>query len=158
MTHTTFQALGVAEPLLLALSAENHKTPTPIQTQAIPALLAGRDMLGIAQTGTGKTAAFALPILQRLAQSRPARKPRQISALILAPTRELAVQIDERLNAYGRGLGITRAVVLGGVGQGPQVKALAKGIDILTATPGRLLDLINQGHVRLDGVSFLVLD
>lgn len=158
LTHTTFQALGVAEPLLLALSAENHNTPTPIQTQAIPALLAGRDMLGIAQTGTGKTAAFALPILQRLAQSRPARKPRQISALILAPTRELAVQIDERLNAYGRGLGITRAVVLGGVSQGPQVKALAKGIDILTATPGRLLDLINQGAVRLDGVSFLVLD
>ncbi len=159
MTETTFSGLGVAEPILRALSAENYAIPTPIQTQAIPLLLAGRDLFGIAQTGTGKTAAFVLPILQRLAAEPPAAKgPRALRALILAPTRELALQIGERVQAYGKYLGLRHTVILGGVGQGSQVKALAAGVDILIATPGRLLDLFNQRHVRLDRVSCLVLD
>ena len=159
MTETTFSGLGVAEPILRALSAENYATPTPIQAQTIPLLLTGRDLLGIAQTGTGKTAAFVLPILQRLAADMPVAKgPRVLRALILAPTRELAIQIGERVQAYGKNLNLRHTVILGGVGQGPQVKALAAGVDILIATPGRLLDLFNQRHVRLDRVSFLVLD
>ncbi|MCC7015922.1 MAG: DEAD/DEAH box helicase [Rhodospirillales bacterium] len=157
MTQSTFSGLGVAEPIQRALSAENYATPTPIQAQAIPLLLSGRDLLGIAQTGTGKTAAFVLPILQRLA-TEPSNGPRALRALILAPTRELALQIGERVQAYGRNLNLRHTVILGGVGQGPQVKALAAGVDILIATPGRLLDLLGQRHVRLDKVSFLVLD
>ena len=157
MTHSLFSTLGIAEPLCRALNAENYTTPTPIQTQAIPLLLAGRDLLGIAQTGTGKTAAFVLPILQRLA-AEPVQGPRPIRALILAPTRELALQIGERTQAYGRHLGLRHTVILGGVGQGPQVKALGSGVDILIATPGRLLDLLGQRHARLDKVSHLVLD
>ena len=157
MTDSSFSGLGIAEPIRRALSAENYTTPTPIQTQAIPLLLAGRDLLGIAQTGTGKTAAFVLPILQRLT-AEPVHGPRALRALILAPTRELALQIGERVQAYGRHLGLRHTVILGGVGQGPQVKALTAGVDILIATPGRLLDLLNQRHVRLDKVSHLVLD
>ncbi len=158
MTNTTFEALGVAEPLLRALIAENYTQPTPIQTQAIPPLLTGRDLMGIAQTGTGKTAAFALPILQRLAAEKKPAPKRGARALILAPTRELAIQIADSFGAYGRHMGLRRAVIFGGVGQNPQVTVMAHGVDILVATPGRLLDLMNQGHVRLDGVSILVLD
>jgi len=155
---TTFSDLGLIEPLLRALTTEGYSTPTPIQSQAIPLLLKGRDMLGIAQTGTGKTAAFALPILQRLDANRIKAAPRQPRALILTPTRELAVQIGEGFSTYGKHLGFKRAVIYGGVGQGPQVSAMNGGIDILVATPGRLLDLMNQRHINLQNVEFLVLD
>ncbi|WGF90072.1 DEAD/DEAH box helicase [Marinivivus vitaminiproducens] len=158
MTTTSFSDLGVAEPLLRALRTENYETPTPIQAQAIPLLLAGHDVLGIAQTGTGKTAAFCLPLLQLIAENRRHPGPRGVGALILAPTRELAVQIGEGLRTYGRHMGLRHTIVLGGVGQNPQVRAIARGIDIVVATPGRLLDLVNQGHVRLDAVTKLVLD
>ncbi len=158
MTPSSFDGFGLAEPLRRALNTENHHKPTPIQTQAIPYLTQGKDLLGIAQTGTGKTAAFALPILQRLAAERRPRVPGRPHALILAPTRELACQIDERFRAYGRGLGLKSAVILGGVGQGKQVQALVAGVDILIATPGRLLDLHSQRHVSLAEVSILVLD
>ncbi len=154
----SFTDLGIAAPLLRALAAENHTRPTPIQIEAIPLILAGRDLLGVAQTGTGKTAAFVLPILQHLAQQRRQAKARIVRALILAPTRELALQIGERVAVYGRHTGLRHTVVLGGVGQNPQVKALAGGIDILIATPGRLLDLIGQGLVPLNRVGFFVLD
>jgi ATP-dependent RNA helicase RhlE len=158
VTLASFDGLGLAEPLRLALKTENYLKPTPIQAQAIPLLTEGRDLLGIAQTGTGKTAAFALPILHRLSVQRLQRSPGRPHALILAPTRELALQIDERFRAYGSGLPLRSAVIFGGVGQGTQVKALAKGIDILIATPGRLLDLYGQRHVSFDQVSILVLD
>jgi ATP-dependent RNA helicase RhlE len=158
MTFDSFSTLGVAEPLQRALAAEQYVTPTPIQAQAIPQLLAGKDVLGIAQTGTGKTAAFALPILQRLAATREAPAARSVRALILAPTRELAVQIGTSFRTYGRHLGLRHAVILGGVGMQPQIDALRRGVDILVATPGRLLDLLGQGHVRLDRVSVFVLD
>ncbi len=154
----TFDSLGLAGPLQRALKTEKHLTPTPIQVQAIPALLNGRDLLGIAETGTGKTAAFSLPILHRLSLDNASRKPGAPRALILAPTRELAGQIGDRVNAYGRHTKLNAAVIFGGVGQGHQVKALRAGIDILIATPGRLLDLCDQGHVRLNEVSVLVLD
>jgi ATP-dependent RNA helicase RhlE len=155
---STFQGLGLAEPIVRALSAENYATPTPIQAQAIPAILAGSDVLGIAQTGTGKTAAFALPILQRLAANRIAPGPRAARALVLAPTRELALQIAESFRGYGRHLGLRLAVVYGGVGHRPQIDALMRGVDVLVATPGRLLDLMGQRCLRLDQVSVLVLD
>ncbi|HYM33299.1 MAG TPA: DEAD/DEAH box helicase [Candidatus Cybelea sp.] len=158
MTVSTFAALGLSEPLQRALSAENYLNPTPIQTQAIPALLAGRDLLGIAQTGTGKTAAFALPLMQRLAETADRSGPRGARALVLAPTRELAVQIGQSFRTYGQNLGLRHATVYGGVGIRPQIQALTRGVDILVATPGRLLDLMAQGHARLDRVSFLVLD
>ncbi|MGD1878740.1 MAG: DEAD/DEAH box helicase [Kiloniellaceae bacterium] len=158
MTAPAFTDLGLAEPLLRALTAANYTTPTPIQAQSIPALLDGRDMLGLAQTGTGKTAAFALPILHRLAAQPENVGPKAVRALILAPTRELAVQISDSFKTYGRNLNLRQAVVLGGVSQGPQVRALSRGVDILIATPGRLMDLLNQRHVRLDKVSHLVLD
>jgi len=158
VTTITFASLGLSEPLCRALAAENYQTPTPIQAEAIPSLLEGRDLLGIAQTGTGKTAAFALPILQRLSASHNARQPKSVRALILAPTRELAVQIGDSFATYGRHMHFKTEVILGGVGQNPQVKALAKGVDILVATPGRLLDLAQQRHVRLDLVEHFVLD
>jgi len=155
---SSFDGLGLAEPLQLALKAENYLKPTPIQAQAIPLLHEGKDLLGIAQTGTGKTAAFALPILQRLLHEDLPRVPGAPHALILAPTRELAGQIGERFRAYGRRLPLRTTVVFGGVNQYHQVKALKAGVDILIATPGRLLDLCSQRHVRLDKVSILVLD
>ena len=158
MTPTSFDGLGLSEPLRLALKTENYLKPTPIQAQAIPLLTEGRDLLGIAQTGTGKTAAFALPILHNLSTERLQRSPGRPRALILAPTRELARQIDDRFRAYGRELSLRSAVIFGGVGQGQQVKALAQGVDILIATPGRLLDLYAQRHVSFDHVSILVLD
>ncbi len=158
MTTQSFADLGVAEPICRALEAEGYTTPTPIQARAIPRLLAGKDLLGIAQTGTGKTAAFAVPLLQQLAASRTHAGPKGTRALILAPTRELAVQIGEAFRTYGRHLGLRSTVIFGGVGQNPQVKAVARGIDIVVATPGRLLDLVTQRHLRLDGVTHLVLD
>jgi len=158
LTATSFADLGVSEALRRALHAETYLTPTPIQAGTIPLLLAGKDVLGVAQTGTGKTAAFLLPILQQLAANRVAAAPRSTRALVLAPTRELAAQIGERAQAYGRQLGLRHAVVFGGVGFAPQVKTLARGVDLLIATPGRLLDLIGQGRLRLDQVAHLVLD
>jgi ATP-dependent RNA helicase RhlE len=158
VTQVTFTELGLAEPLLRALLAEDYTTPTPIQTKAIPALLEGRDLLGIAQTGTGKTAAFALPILQALSLQTSRAQPKSPRALILAPTRELASQIADRFKTYGRNVRFSVAVVCGGVGHGPQIKNLARGLDVLVATPGRLLDLVTTGHCRLDKVEHFVLD
>ena len=158
MNHQDFSALGLTEPLLRVLHAEKYDTPTPIQQQAIPHLLAGKDLLGIAQTGTGKTAAFGLPILQSLAARKERAEARTARALILAPTRELAIQINQALRTYGRNLSLRQAVIYGGVGQKSQVDAMRRGVDILVATPGRLLDLMNQRHVRLDGVLHFVLD
>jgi ATP-dependent RNA helicase RhlE len=154
----SFDALGLIDAIRHAVRAENYAAPTPIQAQSIPHLLAGRDLLGCAQTGTGKTAAFALPILQRLAENRRPAGARKMRALILTPTRELASQIDDSFRTYGRNLRLSSAVIFGGVGQNPQVQALNRGLDILVATPGRLLDLMNQGHARLDGVEVFVLD
>src|SRR5947199_2470321 len=138
LTH--FKDLGLAKPLLTALAEEGYSTPTPIQALAIPTVLEGRDLLGIAQTGTGKTAAFALPILHRLAADRKPAPRRGCRVLVLAPTRELATQIGESFKTYGRHLGFSTAVIFGGVKYGAQIKALAAGIDVLVGTPGRLLD------------------
>ena len=158
MTTTTFDDLGLIEPLQAALSAQNYNHPTPIQVQAIPKVLAGRDLLGIAQTGTGKTAAFALPLLQRLSESpRPARF-REPRVLVVAPTRELAIQIGEAFATYGKNIRFRQTVIYGGVGQRPQVQALNRGVEVLVATPGRLLDLMNQRHLSLKSVEYLVLD
>jgi ATP-dependent RNA helicase RhlE len=158
VTDVTFASLGVAEPILRALAAENYTHPTPIQGRAIPALLGGRDLLGIAQTGTGKTAAFGLPLLQKLSVGHVPPRPREAKALILAPTRELAVQIEQSLRTYGRFLNLKLAVILGGVSQNAQVNATKHGVDILVATPGRLLDLVQQKHIRLDAVSTFIVD
>ena len=158
MNQTSFSSLGLDETILAAVKAEGYEKPTPIQAAAIPALLAGRDLLGCAQTGTGKTAAFALPIIQRLTASASRPAPRGCRVLVVAPTRELAAQIDVSFAAYAAGSRITRACVFGGVGKSPQVKALGRGVDVLTATPGRLLDLVSEGQLRLDGVETVVLD
>jgi ATP-dependent RNA helicase RhlE len=158
VNNSTFSALGLAEPLCRALVAQGYSAPTPIQAQAIPPLLEGRDLLGLAQTGTGKTAAFALPLMQKLLVGHEARQPKSVRALILAPTRELAVQTDDNLKLLGRYLHLRHTVVVGGVGQSPQVKAMAGGLDILVATTGRLIDHLNQGNVRLDGAATLVID
>ena len=154
---TDFQSLGLSETLLRAVKSEGYTTPTPVQEQSIPPLLEGRDVLGVAQTGTGKTAAFALPVLQIMSRKQPQGK-RFIRALILSPTRELAAQIDERFAAYSEHMDVRHRVIFGGVNQNPQVRALQKGLDILVATPGRLLDLIGQGHIDLGRVEFFVLD
>lgn len=155
-----FRDFGLAEPLLRAVLQEGYTVATPIQAQAIPTVLEGHDVIGIAQTGTGKTAAFALPILNRLLNAAPAAKsgPRQIRVLVLASTRELAVQIHESFTNYGAFASIRVATIYGGVGQQPQVSALRKGVDVVVATPGRLLDLIKQGYVNLEGLNTLVLD
>ena len=158
MTDTTFTTLGIAEPILRALAQENYTIPTPIQTKAIPALLSGRDLLGIAQTGTGKTAAFGIPLLQKLSIGHVPPKPREAKSLILAPTRELAVQIEQSLRTYGRFLNLKMAVILGGVSQNSQINATKHGVDILVATPGRLLDLVNQRHIKLDTVTTFIVD
>ena len=151
-----FSELNLIEPLLRAVVAMGYTVPTPIQVQAIPPVLQGRDLCGIAQTGTGKTAAFALPILQRLSAEKPAR---HIRALVLAPTRELAAQIQDTFRQASQHLpGLRSAVIFGGVGQSAQVRALESGVDILVATPGRLLDLSGQGLLKLDRVEILVLD
>ncbi len=151
----TFEELELIRPLLSAVAAQGYTEPSPIQRQAIPPLLAHRDLIGCAQTGTGKTAAFALPILQILSQEKPNGK---IRALVLTPTRELALQIYESFQAYGANLKLRCTVIFGGVGQNPQVQALKRGVDILVATPGRLNDLIGQGYVDLSRLQIFVLD
>ncbi len=155
-----FEELGLTEPLLRAVRAEGYEIATPIQSQAIPLIAAGRDLVGCAQTGTGKTAAFALPTLQRRAEdrSRGNDRGRPIRALVLCPTRELALQIGESFATYGRHAGLRHAVVFGGVGQAPQVRAIKAGLDILVATPGRLLDLMNQRFIQLSCIEILILD
>ena len=155
---TEFAGLELAQPLLRAISDEGYTIPTPIQAKAIPPLLDGRDLLGVAQTGTGKTAAFALPLLHRLTQNGSKLQPIKPRALILAPTRELASQIGDSLRSYSRHMALRSTVVFGGVSIKPQIKALANGVHVLVATPGRLLDLMNQGKVRLDGVETYILD
>jgi len=155
---TSFAELDLIEPLQRAVLEAGYTHPTPIQLQAIPHLLKGRDLLGCARTGTGKTAAFSLPILQRLVEANRKPAPRSPRVLVLAPTRELAAQVAESFNTYGRHLRISTTVIYGGVGQTPQVRTLARGVDVLVATPGRLVDLMGQGHVRLDQVEMLVLD
>lgn len=155
----TFKDLGIIEPILKALEAEGYTQPTPIQEQSIPILLRRKDLLGCAQTGTGKTAAFAIPILQHLFLDPQRNKGRRkIKALIVTPTRELALQIGEGFSTYGKYTGINNTVVFGGVKQGPQTDALRRGVDVLVATPGRLLDLIDQGYISLRDVRFSVLD
>lgn len=153
----SFDKLNLIAPILTALKEEGYSTPTPIQQQAIPIVLEGRDLLGCAQTGTGKTAAFAIPILQLMA-TQPREGKKNIRALILTPTRELAIQIEESFNAYGRHAGLKSVVVFGGVGQKPQTDALRHGVDILVATPGRLLDLMDQRFINLSHIEFFVLD
>ena len=155
----TFEQLGLIAPLLKALKKEGYTQPTPIQAQSIPIVLQNKDLLGCAQTGTGKTAAFALPILQLLhGESKPERTYRHIRALVLTPTRELAVQIDDSFAAYGQYTGLQHVVVFGGVSQHTQTLALRYGTDVLVATPGRLLDLMNQGEIYLDHLEIFVLD
>lgn len=155
---TDFSGLNLAQPILRAVTNEGYTTPTPIQAQSIPALIDGHDVLGIAQTGTGKTAAFALPVLHTLSENMRKLHRRQPRALILAPTRELAVQIGDSFNTYGRHVNLRSTVVFGGASINPQIKALAKGVHILVATPGRLLDLMNQGKVKLGEVEIFILD
>jgi len=157
MTETEFTDIPISSALRDAVAERGYTTATPIQTQAIPPLLEGRDLLGIAQTGTGKTAAFALPILERLLTS-PRRRPGPPRVLVLAPTRELAAQVKDSFAAYGRKTKLRVGVIFGGVGQQPQVDALRRGLDILVATPGRLLDLMDQGHVDLGQLEVFVLD
>lgn len=155
----TFNDLQLIEPIRKALAEEGYTTPTPIQAQAIPILLKGTDLLGCAQTGTGKTAAFAIPILQLMHGKRSNEKgPRNIKALILTPTRELAIQIEESFKAYGRHLPLKHLVIFGGVSQHPQTEALKHGVDILVATPGRLLDLMDQKFIHLHHIEYFVLD
>ncbi len=154
----TFSNLKLIKPLVLALDKKGYSEPTPIQEQSIPHILSGKDIFGCAQTGTGKTAAFALPILQLLESKKDQSKPRTIKALVLAPTRELASQISDNFLAYGHNLGISHCTIFGGVSQLHQVTALKRGVDVLVATPGRLLDLINQGYIKLNHVEHFVLD
>ncbi len=154
-----FKKLDLIDPILKALDAEGYTTPTPIQAQSIPLVLEKRDLLGCAQTGTGKTAAFAIPILQLLyQQKKDERGPRNIKVLILTPTRELAIQINDSFAAYGKFTGLSHAVIFGGVSQVNQVNTLRRGVDILIATPGRLLDLISQGFIDLKHLNIFVLD
>ena len=153
-----FKALKIVDPILNALKEEGYSTPTPIQEKSIPIVLRGTDLLGCAQTGTGKTAAFAIPILQLLGANRSYGKKRKIRSLIVTPTRELAIQIEESFKAYGRHTGLASTVIFGGVNQNRQTAALRGGVDILIATPGRLLDLMNQGHITLNFVEIFVLD
>jgi len=150
----SFKDLNLIEPLERAIAKQGYTEPTPIQEKSIPHLLEGKDLIGIAQTGTGKTAAFVLPILQRM----PEKYPRVLRTLVLAPTRELAAQIGESFAAYGAFLRFKHTVIFGGVGQGSQVQAISKGVDIVVATPGRLLDLMDQGFIRLKDIEFFVLD
>ena len=153
----TFNELNLSAPLLRAIAEAGYETPSPIQAKAIPPVLEGRDLMGCAQTGTGKTAAFALPMLDRLNAAKP-RKPGAIRALILTPTRELALQIGESFAAYGKYQKLRATVIFGGVGQAPQVEAIKKGVEILIACPGRLNDLIGQGYIDLADIEIFVLD
>lgn len=153
-----FENLNVIEPILKALKDEGYEKPSPIQEQSIPSVLEGRDLLGCAQTGTGKTAAFAVPIIQQIYQNRNKNSQRQVQSLILTPTRELAVQIEDSFKAYGRYAGLKYLSIYGGVSQNPQSDALRRGVDVLIATPGRLMDLIGQRLVNLHNVKIFVLD
>lgn len=153
-----FSDLNIIEPILKAIEEEGYTTPTPIQEQAIPLVLDGNDLMGCAQTGTGKTAAFSIPILQLLSEDKSFNGKRKIRALIVTPTRELAIQIGESLNAYGRHTGLTNTVIFGGVNQNKQTGVLLQGVDILVATPGRLLDLMMQGFISIRDVEIFVLD
>src|SRR6202012_2259833 len=159
-THllTSFQEFGLADPIARALREENYISPTPIQAQTIPLALAGRDVVGIAQTGTGKTASFALPILHRLLEHRIKPQPKTARLLVLSPPRELSGQILDSFNAYGRHIRLTSTLAIGGVPMGRQVRAVMPGVEMLGATPGRLLDLIQSNGVKLNQVEFLVLD
>ena len=159
-THllTSFQDFGLADPISRALKEENYLTPTPIQAQTIPLALAGRDVVGIAQTGTGKTAAFALPILHRILEHRLKPQPKACRVLVLSPTRELSGQILESFNAYGRHMRLTSALAIGGVPMGRQVRSILQGVEVMVATPGRLLDLVQSNGLKLGQVEFLVLD
>jgi len=152
----TFKEIGIIAPILSAIQEKGYSNPTEIQKQAIPTILEGKDLIGCAQTGTGKTGAFAIPLLQLL-ESRPISK-KQPRALILVPTRELAIQIDQNLTAYSKNISIDQTVIYGGVSSQKQILALRKGVDIIVATPGRLMDLLGQGHVKLDAIQALVLD
>ncbi|MCX7416925.1 MAG: DEAD/DEAH box helicase [Planctomycetia bacterium] len=154
----TFESLGLTKPVLEALVAEGYTEPTPIQAKAVPHVLAGRDLFGCAQTGTGKTAAFALPLIERMLAKPQQPGPRRCRVLVLAPTRELAGQIYQSFRAYGKNANVKSAVIYGGVNQRPQAAAMMRGVDVLVATPGRLLDLINQRLVDIRAVEFLVLD
>ena len=154
----SFEELNLITPILNALKTEGYTTPTPIQLQAIPHLLAGSDLLGYAQTGTGKTAAFALPILQYLDHHKKPKSPRKIRALVLAPTRELAAQISDSFHSYGRNLKLSYSAIFGGVGHDRQIQSLSRGVDVLVATPGRLLDFVNKGYVNLNSLEFFVSD
>lgn len=158
METKTFEELNLAEKVYRAVKAQNYDVPTPIQAEAIPHLLKGRDLIGCAQTGTGKTAAFALPIIDRLLKNRVKASPRTARVLVLTPTRELALQVSDSFRTYGKFADLSHALVFGGVGQYPQVKTLARGVDILIATPGRLLDLMRQGHLKLNKIEVFVLD
>ncbi len=158
MTSQDFRTLGVTEPLLRGLRLQNFTQPTPIQARAIPLVLEGEDVLGIAQTGTGKTAAFSLPILQQLAGEKAQTRNGRIRALILAPTRELVVQIDQTVRVLSRDLRLFSLPIYGGVGRRPQIDKLRRGVDIVVATPGRFMDLLQEGHIDLNGVRHLVLD
>ena len=153
-----FESLNIIEPILKSLKEEGYIIPTPIQVQAIPIILQGTDLIGCAQTGTGKTAAFAVPILQLLSRNKSFDRKKKIRSLIVTPTRELAIQIEESFKAYGRHTGLSCTVVFGGVNQHPQTNALRNGVDILVATPGRLLDLMNQGFISLKDIEIFVLD
>ena len=155
---TTFSGLNLAQPILRAITDGGYTTPTPIQEKSIPALLQGRDLPGVAQTGTGKTAAFALPLLHRLSETPRKAQSRKPLALILAPTRELASQINDSLRIYGRHVHLRSCVIFGGTSARPQIQALNRGVHIAVATPGRLLDLMNQGHLRLDAIEVFILD
>ncbi|MBT3181366.1 MAG: DEAD/DEAH box helicase [Deltaproteobacteria bacterium] len=158
METKTFKELNLAEKVYRAVKAQKYEIPTPIQAEAIPHLLKGHDLIGCAQTGTGKTAAFALPILNQLSINRIKAKPRSARVLVLTPTRELAAQVSESFRTYGKFLGLSHALVYGGVKQHSQVKALSRGVDILIATPGRLLDLMRQGYLKLNQIEVFVLD
>ncbi len=153
-----FSQLRLIEPILKAVESEGYQNPTPIQQKAIPSILKLKDLLGCAQTGTGKTAAFAIPMLQILHMRHLKTNKKAIKALVLTPTRELAIQIQESFSVYGKNLPVKNAVIFGGVGQQPQVDALKKGVDVLVATPGRLLDLMGQGHINLSELEIFVLD
>lgn len=158
MSEKNFEDFHFIKPLQKAINREQYRTPTPIQAAAIPRILQGRDILGVAQTGTGKTAAFALPLLHNLAKNRKPSRARSCRVLVLSPTRELAAQITERFSAYGHSLNQRQMTVYGGVSENPQIKAMKKGVHVLVATPGRLLDLMNQGHIDLSGLDVFVLD
>jgi len=158
LKNTRFEDLNIKAPFLKALTDEGYTAPTPIQSETIPFVLQGLDVMGMAQTGTGKTAAFTLPILQKLNANQSIEKARDPRALILAPTRELAIQINDSIRNYGKYIALKHTVIFGGVKQGPQVKLLGKGMDIIVATPGRLLDLINQGFCSLNKIECFVLD